>query len=119
MWQYSISTGEMTDGEQTFTGYSGRGEYKNIPADDGVRDSGPVPVGLWYIGTPIDDIRLGPCVMRLTPDAKTDTFGRSGFYIHGDSIKNPGNGSSGCIVLPRNAREAIARSVDKSLMVTP
>jgi hypothetical protein len=42
---------------------------------------------------------------------------RSGFYIHGDKVSDPGNASDGCIILPRASRETINSSTDKSLQV--
>lgn len=117
MWTYSISTGSFSDGQNTFKGYSGRDECKNNASDDAIVNRGPVPIGIWYIGTALDDAKLGPCIMRLTADAKTIAFGRSGFYIHGDSISHPGDASDGCIILDHTAREIISKSLDKELQV--
>jgi Protein of unknown function (DUF2778) len=84
-----------------------------------VPDVGPIPQGLWTIGAPYTDPLKGPVVMRLTPDeTTTDTFGRSVFLIHGDSINTPGHASEGCIVLPHDVRVAISLSPDKLLNVT-
>ena len=52
--------------------------------------------------------------MPLTPVGH-DALGRSGFFIHGDSIK--GGASHGCIVLPRPVRLFIANSGDQDLTV--
>jgi hypothetical protein len=54
--------------------------------------------------------------MRLTPQGH-NAHGRTGFLIHGDSRRNPGNASEGCIILNRSAREAIANSGDATLEV--
>jgi hypothetical protein len=51
------------------------------------------------------------------PDRGTETFGRSEFRIHGDSIAHPGMASHGCIILPRAVRDAIWRSGDRALEV--
>src|ERR1035438_5538324 len=49
---------------------------------------------------------LLPCnaVQALTPESGTNTFGREGFLIHGDSVQNPGTASHGCIILPQLGR---------------
>lgn len=119
MMEYKISTGEFNDGQETVIGYSGNGPDKNNFGSIAIHDHGPIPPGMWYVGTAFDDAKHGPCVMRLTPASETETFGRSGFLIHGDSIEHPGEASNGCIILPRQTRERINQSLDKSLLVTP
>jgi hypothetical protein len=120
MWTYSQSTGELVDalGEVIGSGYSGLGADKNKPAYEAVKGEGPIPQGLWHIGTAQDHPGLGPVVMALTPDETTDPLGRSGFFIHGDSISDPGNASHGCIVLAHDIRIAVSLSPDKLLNVT-
>ena len=74
---------------------------------------------MYSIGAPEDNPETGPYSLRLTPDAKTKIFGRSGFLIHGPS-KDPehyGNESKGCIVISRNARVMITLSGIKRLIV--
>jgi hypothetical protein len=44
-------------------------------------------------------------------------FGRFGFFIHGDSILNPGWASDGCVILGRMVRQRIAASGDPLLEV--
>jgi hypothetical protein len=119
MWSYSQSTGELThDGVQVGTGYSGLGSGKDNPALENVPDVGPVPEGEWTIGPPEDSPELGPHVMALEPKPGTETFGRSGFFIHGDSLEHPGQASHGCIVMPFPVREQISASGDTDLTVT-
>jgi hypothetical protein len=120
MWTYQQSTGKLTDADGILaaTGYSGTGEGKDNGAFQQVHDVGPIPQGLWTIGAPYTDPEKGPIVMALTPSPSTDTFGRSAFLIHGDSITSPGDASKGCIVLSRAARMAIASSNDLLLQVT-
>jgi hypothetical protein len=55
--------------------------------------------------------------MALTPEPGTDTLGRDGFLIHGDSVENPGTASHGCIILPRAVRDQISASGDKQIQV--
>lgn len=123
-WQFQISTGVLTDGQKRIECYSGlAGQWKDNPSDTSITDYGPIPVGHYVIGNAFDDPSHGPCVMRLTPEAGTDTFGRSGFLIHGDSKAHPGAASHGCIVTcgpdPRGDREYINASTDKELQVVP
>lgn len=118
MWQYSQSTGKLShDGVAVAVGYSGLGLDKDVPADQGVVGQGPIPQGAWTIGLAADSPTLGPHVMPLWPLVDTDALGRSGFFIHGDSLDHPGEASHGCIVLPREAREAISASGDNTLTV--
>jgi hypothetical protein len=55
--------------------------------------------------------------MHLTPEDGTDTHGRGGFLIHGDSLQHTGSASHGCIILPRPTRMEIAASEDRELEV--
>src|SRR5258708_6996311 len=107
MWIYVQRTGNLYDkhGELTGTGYSGHDVGKNNPADQGTANLGPVPQGDYYIGGPFDSPTHGPYCLRLTPAPTTNTLGRSGFLMHGDSIKHPGMASEGCIIMPRPVRE--------------
>lgn len=117
-WTYKISTGEFSNGAQTFRGYAGAfGQGQNDPGFCHVADSGPIPVGRYAMGTPMDSIRLGPMAVPLAPAPGTETFGRTGFFIHGDNISAPGHGSDGCIVLAISARGVITNSGDNDLEV--
>lgn len=109
VWRYTISTGAMENGlGQAFVGYSGKGMWRDDP--DSVREVGlgPIPPGTYRIGSPRNHPRLGVLSMALTPVPGTDTFGRSGFFIHGDNAAANKSASSGCIVLNRLARSYIA-----------
>jgi hypothetical protein len=118
-WKYSQSSGNMASptGAPAGTGYSGYEQWKNVPAMQIVQALGPIPQGLWIIHAAFDHPHLGPVVMPLEPYPETNTFGRSAFFIHGDSIARPGGASHGCIVMPRATREAIAESEDHDLCV--
>jgi hypothetical protein len=121
MWTYAQATGALLqDGHQVATGYSGADEGKNNPAMQAVHDVGPIPQGDWTIeGPPIDTAEHGPFVLTLTPSAATNTFGRSGFLMHGDSIRAPGTASKGCIIMAHVAREQVWNSGDTELEVVP
>lgn len=108
-WRYTQATGRFDTAAQFYNwvGYAGTGIGRNNPDMQGVRNVGPLPVGTYRIGPPSDHPRMGPCTMFLDPIPGTDMLGRSGFFIHGDNIR--GDASRGCIVLPRHARETIAK----------
>lgn len=108
---YSVRTGEYReDGVLCATGYSGTNGMKNNPDYEHIPGAGPIPRGRYLIGKAIYSKRTGPVVLPLRPEGH-DARGRSAFQIHGDSIRSPGNASSGCVVLPRAVRENIAAQV--------
>jgi len=118
MWTYDQTSGQLKHGDALIaTGYSGNAIGKNNSAMQGVPDIGPIPRGLWTIGPVIEKSTLGPHVMALTPSATTTTFGRSGFYCHGDSIADPGHGSCGCIIMDPYTRGRLAETSDRFLQV--
>ena len=55
--------------------------------------------------------------MHLDAEPFTNTFGRSLFRIHGDSIEHPGDASDGCVILPLTLRKLIAMSSERLLTV--
>lgn len=111
-WHYVQRTGNLYDshGELAGVGYSGHGPYRNQPAAEGMRGEGPIPRGEWKAGEPIDTKSHGPYVLPLLPQPGTRTYGRAGFLMHGDSIRNPGTASLGCVVQARKTREAFKKS---------
>lgn len=118
-WTYSQKTGDLEqDGTHVATGYSGAGEGKNNPTLQNVHNVGPIPQGDWTItGPPVNSEDHGPFVLRLNPVSGTETFGRSGFLMHGDSKEHPGRASEGCVILPRPIREQVWNSNDRDLKV--
>ena len=48
---------------------------------------------------------------------KNTLCGRSGFLIHGDSTRHPGEASNGCIIVGPKHRKAIWESNDKEVVV--
>ena len=119
MWLYEQSTGKLSSTESAFVafGYSGADAGKNNPAMQSVRELGPIPHGIYAIGAPFDSLEHGPFALRLAPDAANEMFGRSGFLMHGDSHEHPGCASRGCVILPLEARRAVAASADRELHV--
>ena len=108
------------DGSESFrwSGYSGADGAKNDPTQQAKHGLGPIPVGVYVIGKERETTENhGPVVLPLSPVANSETFGRSEFLVHGDSIHAPGQASHGCIILPRAAREEISSSGDRLLVV--
>lgn len=118
-WTYAQKSGELQkDGTPVATGYSGAGAGKNNPVLQNVPNVGPIPQGDWTIaGPPANTADHGPYVLTLNPTVGTETFGRTGFLMHGDSKEHPGCASHGCIILPRAAREQVWNSGDRELEV--
>jgi len=118
-WTYAQKTGELQqDGKHVANGYSGAGNGKNNPAMQQVPNVGPIPQGDWTItGPPVNTHDHGPYVLTLKPAPATETFGRNGFLVHGDSIESPGCASHGCVIMPRPVREQVWNSGDHDLKV--
>lgn len=115
-WVYDQSSGELShNGVLVATGYAGKGPHKNRPASQNLANQGPIPRGGWLIGGYTSS--KGPLTITLTPKPGTNTFGRSAFRIHGDSVSNPGTASEGCIIMPFSARTQIISSSDHDLDV--
>lgn len=119
MWTYEQSTGKLShDGQLVGMGYSGHEDGKNNPQLQGVANVGPIPVGEWTISQEaFNSPTHGPFCLRLTPGPETNTFGRSGFLIHGDSVVHPGLASEGCIIQLHATRLTIKESGDVNLTV--
>lgn len=124
MWTYEQNSGKLFDNSMRHiaTGYAGGNcgknpEGVNNPSMQEVRKIGPLPVGKYCIEDPVEHPHLGPFAMPLKPYPDNVMFGRSGFYIHGDSVKNPGSASEGCIIMNRITREKIWSSNDHEIEV--
>jgi len=116
---YIIDTGELYTDEGNYigTGYAGKGADKNNPNDDAVKGLGPLPDGDYQLSEPFTDEEKGPLVFGLIPDPKNEMHHRGSFMIHGDSIKDPGNASEGCMVQDHNVRQYIKDSGCRQLTV--
>jgi hypothetical protein len=121
MWKYEQSTGQLfnPEGELVARGYSGHDAGLNNPAMQDAHDIGPIPIGEYAIDAFFDDLvgGKGPIVAHLDPKEGTDTFGRSGFMIHGDNSAANHSASHGCVILSRLVRVAIRDSFDRVLQV--
>lgn len=117
-WKWDQSKGELTyNGSFVTNGYSGAGKGKNNPSMQQAKGIGPIPQGSWKLAHVYNSQKVGPFAIRLEPLKVTNTFNRSDFLIHGDSISNPGTASQGCIILPRKFREKMWNSEDHTLIV--
>lgn len=134
MFVFKQSTGQISDysGAVIGTGYSGSGKGINNPDMQSVPDVGPIPCGLWVMevivngaGEWTDYKQKKSPVIRLTPKQETETFGRSGFLIHGREageiigVAETEKSSLGCIIQDHQARVSVARNADKLLRVIP
>lgn len=122
-WTFEITTGKLYNPDGTFAaqGYSGGNCGKNPegidnPADECIKDVGPLPEGLYTFGTPVAHSQLGAFAIPLIPDPSNNMMGRGDFYMHGDTAV-PGDASEGCIIMPPDTRHACAGSADNQLTV--
>ena len=124
MYLFESSTGKLfgTDGSLIETGYAGgdKGLHKegiNNPNMQDVPDIGPLPEGIYTMGTPVEGTHLGLLAIPLTPENTNTMFGRSGFYIHGDVIGAPGTASDGCIVMSHATRVTLSKCPFQQIQV--
>ncbi len=124
---YVQSTGQISciddqAGESVYEKcYSGSedGGGKDDPDKQDDKGNGPIPRGEWDIGP--DDNSKGPITIDLDPKPGNDVFsnGRKpySFRMHGDSRKNPGKASEGCIVCSRKTRDDLTNGSGGSIYV--
>jgi hypothetical protein len=113
---YHQATGKVTLGNTEMgQGYFGKGDAKNKPDKESVKNAGPIPRGLYTSGNAREYKKMPNC-FDLTPDGH-DARGRTEFLIHGDSKTDPGNASEGCIILSPDVRKKIAESGISKLRV--
>lgn len=119
MWLYYQHNGALfLDGEFVATGYSGIGVGLNNPDLQQAVAIGPIPRGAWDIGGWIaHHERLGINVAPLIAREGTLTFGREGFFMHGDSRARDFTASHGCIVLGPVVRALVQKSKINRLIV--
>ncbi len=113
-FQFIQRSGEWLEDGKFFTfGYAGHGSGINNPDMAAIKKVGPLPVGVYRIGDPVDGTHLGPCAMPLKPDVANEMFGRGDFFIHADKLNaetDPFQASEGCIV-PFGNKTMTARQV--------
>lgn len=118
-WVYKVKEAAFyLDGTYKFDAlYAGSVGYYNDPAQQCEKNKGPLPAGKYTIGNPFQHKTAGKYVLRLTAASSNNMCGRDGFLIHGDSIKEPGTASNGCIITSLTNRIAIHASKDTNLIV--
>lgn len=119
MITFSVGKGMLyaADGSVIGPAYSGAPGHVDVATDDGLKALGPIPLGMWQIGTPFDDQHLGPFAMRLTPCDGTETLGRGSFLIHADNAKHNQTASEGCIIAPPLERRQVWQDPDHLISV--
>lgn len=115
---YSQSTGLITDDNgmviaQGFAGNDSRPAVNpnhihgyNNPNAQAIHCVGPLPRGVYDVGPWGTHAVVGANSAPLT-QTSGDSFGRSGFFIHGPGAADPANSSEGCIVIPHDQRLAV------------
>lgn len=118
-WIFHQSNGAIFhNSEYRERGYAGHGEGKNNPGKQAVHEVGPIPQGQWRMTAWHDRYPgLGLWVIELSPVDGTETFGRSGFFWHGDNARHPGESSHGCIVSGAIVRREAWETGDHDLIV--
>jgi hypothetical protein len=93
--------------------YAGAGEGRNNPALQNVRNTGPIPQGMWNVNHVAQTLQGHPHsnVLHLQPAPGTQTHDRDRFRMHGDyrtTDPRHGNASAGCPIVPPDTRSALA-----------
>jgi hypothetical protein len=108
------------------TGYSGFGLGRDNPDWNDVANVGPIPRGVWDIGTE-EERGTGPMTLPLTPNEDYRDFNTINntnrdpdtFLIHGDNASQNYTASEGCIILNPEARSTINSHGGGRLHVVP
>lgn len=118
---FNHGTGAITDDDGnsiTNAAWSGNHEGKLNPAMQNVVKVGPIPCGVFKVLKPWgDNPPHGPDSVQLE-QVSGETYGRSGFMVHGPSQTNYGQESEGCIVIPHDPRIAIMNLDPDTITVT-
>lgn len=123
-WTYKISTGELFDQDCKLVdkGYSGGNcganpTGINNPDMCNVPKVGPLPTGTYARGNAVNHSQLGAFAIPLIPDKNNEMYGRSGFYMHGDTEACDKSASEGCIIVGPVARHTFYASTCDLLQV--
>lgn len=117
-WIYKQSTGQLfRDGSLIETGYSGALTSKNNPDHEHVRGMGPIPRGVWRIGS--TGTGKGPLTVTLIHVSGGSYQRDMGtFRMHGDKRHGiPGFASEGCIIMSNPTRLLVSKDHDSRLEV--
>lgn len=136
-FRYQVRTGTLQEdntsqgGQRAIIGkgYSGHGLGLNNPDFESMHDVGPLPRGNYFFqlieenGFPVDYEGKKAPVFRILPKPGTNTFGRSGFLLHGHAageiIGKPETEQSslGCMIQEHATRVRVMISTNKDLEV--
>ncbi|MDU7838180.1 MAG: DUF2778 domain-containing protein [Pantoea sp.] len=117
-WEYDVATHTFTrNGETHPAEYAGAAGYKNDSSQECVSGKGPLPRGVYTIGSPHNSSHTGKYTLDLTPALSNFMCGRSAFRIHGASKQHPLDSSEGCIIASISVRKSIWASGDRELKV--
>lgn len=125
MWVYRQSTGMLVRVNGTVTafigvGHSGCGAGLNNPAMQAVHGIGPIPCGVYTIGSPrVPSARPGAPVLPLDPDPSGPMFGRTALFARDDIAATNPKASGDCVVFKHLILFQIAASADRQLEVLP
>lgn len=118
MWIYSQTSGQLWDenGKLRDVGYSGHGDGVNNPKMQDVKNVGPIPRGLYYIGEAYKHKTLGPMAIPLLPFGH-DACGRDDFFMHGAHVNDKRDSSHGCTIFKFDTRQTVDASEHRYLKV--
>lgn len=106
-WIYHRSTGSLFRNGMVVSEascYSGAPGHINDARSEAVVGKGPIPIGVYWCLAPRRHPTLGPVAIPLDPAGSNEMFGRSGFYIHGDNVKQDRSASQGCVICNATTR---------------
>jgi len=94
---------------EAYSGSLSGGGYNN-PSLQHVRNNGPIPQGTWNAAGVRETLHGQPQsnVIVLESAPGNNRLGRDNdFLIHGDSRRNPGDASQGCVIAPPDVRQTL------------
>jgi len=99
--------GTFTDNQngQSISAYSGDQSHYNEAQYQQLSAQGPLPNGYYKVAS--CGSHIGPHSCALEPINGTNTYGRSGFYIHGDNAQMDHTASEGCIIVGPSMRQNV------------
>jgi len=103
-WIYKVNEKKFyLNGKFKFSAqYAGAVGYKNNVEFECIKDKGSLPRGTYRIEHPTNVGITGPYFLPLTPLTAANMCHRNSFRIHGDSLREPGTASRGCIIAVRD-----------------
>lgn len=91
-------------------GYAGATGYVNAPGADRLKSKGPLPRGEYSMRLVSHPRFASPCIKLSQTEG--ESYGRGGFYIHGDNARGDRSASTGCIVLGPLQRKRVLAEIN-------